>query len=160
MKISRLVLRKRELGTALMADYTQLSQDNTHLTKWCWCDHNNLITTSTTSGRRSRLSFVRHRNGVKSKVMYFFKVKPGWDPSKISLQTMLISFWPQKFSHLHSRKELPTRYEACCLSWPRTCVRHNSDLSLTWGLVAQTKCATWNSWPHNFLHVFPRYTVF
>ena len=38
--------------------YPAYSQNNTHLTKWCWCDHNNLITTSTTSGRRSRLSFI------------------------------------------------------------------------------------------------------
>ena len=149
-----------------MADYTQLNQPNTHLTRWCWCDHNNwyeinLITTSTTYGLRSRLSFIWHRNGAKSKVMYFFKVKPGRELSKVLMATMFISFSPQKFSHFHSRKELPTRYEVCCLSWPRTCVRHNSDLSLTrGGLVAQTKCATWNSWPHNFLHVFPRYTVF
>ena len=147
-----------------MADYTQLNQPNTHLTLWCWCDHKNwyeinLITTSTTCGRRSRLSFIRHRNGVKSKVC-FFKVKPGWDLSKVLMPAMFISFSPQEFSHFHPRKELPTRYELCCLSWPRTCVRHNSDLSLTRGLVAQTKCATWNSWPHNFLYVSPRYTVF
>ena len=86
-----------------------LTNPTPHLTKWCWCDHNNLIT-STTCGRRSRLSFIRHRNGVKSNVC-FFKVKPGWGPSKILMPTMFILFWPQKFSHFHSRKELPPGYE-------------------------------------------------